>query len=67
MTLAVSYLPQARDDIDAAYLYYEQQCPGVGARFVSALQDQVSLIQKNPGSHGVIYQEIRAAVLRHFP
>ncbi len=29
----VVFLPQARDDIDSAYVYYEQQQTGLGYRF----------------------------------
>lgn len=65
--LPVVYLPEARDDIDAAYLAYEQQRVGLGDRFVEAVRDQVARIQGNPALYGVVYQDVRAAPIRRFP
>jgi plasmid stabilization system protein ParE len=67
MSLPVVYLPAARDDIDRARLQYEEQRSGLGERFVSAVESQVNRIHKNPGSWGIVYQDIRAAALRRFP
>ncbi|MCI0460959.1 MAG: type II toxin-antitoxin system RelE/ParE family toxin [Gemmataceae bacterium] len=67
MTLPVVYLPEAQDDIDAAYAYYEQCLAGLGDRFLEALRDCVSRIADAPEMYGIVYQDIRAAPLRRFP
>jgi hypothetical protein len=38
MSLPVVYLPEAQDDIDAAYAEYEQRLTGLGERFLDALR-----------------------------
>ena len=37
MSLPVVYLPEAQDDVDAAYAAYEQRLAGLGNRFLAAL------------------------------
>jgi toxin ParE1/3/4 len=64
---AVVYLPGARDDIDIAYLGYEQRQAGLGDRFADTVRDQVARIQANPSLYGKIYQDVRAAPMRRFP
>jgi plasmid stabilization system protein ParE len=67
MTVPVVYLPEAYDDIDAAYATYEQQATGLGDRFLDALRVHVERIQAHPMLYGVYYQDVRAAPLRRFP
>lgn len=67
MSLPVVYLPEARDDIDAAYTAYEQRLAGLGEQFLEAVREQVARIQDNPALYGVLYQDVRAAPLRRFP
>ena len=37
MSVAAVYLPEAEDDVAAAYTYYEQQRAGLGDQFVEAV------------------------------
>ncbi len=55
MSVPVTYLPEAEDDIDAAYVYYEQRLTGLGDRFLQALRDGVDRIQENPALYSVFY------------
>ena len=66
MSLPVVYLPEAQDDIDAAYLQYEQRSVGLGDQFLEALRQQIERIADNPGRYGVVHQDVRAAPLRRF-
>jgi hypothetical protein len=65
--LSVVFLPEARDDIDSAFLYYQKQQAGLGFRFSSAVRDQVTRIQNGPETYGVAHLDVRAACLHHFP
>jgi toxin ParE1/3/4 len=65
--LPVVYLPEAQDDIDAAYARYEQRLVGLGDQFLDALRDQVDRIRANPDLYAVLHQAVRAAPLRRFP
>ena len=67
MTLPVAYLPEARDDIDAAYALYEQRLAGLGDRFLEALRQVIERIADTPDLYGIFHQDIRAAPLRRFP
>ncbi len=67
MSLPVVYLPEAEDDIDTAYSWYEGQRPGLGDQFLDALRDVVDRIADHPQLYGVLRRDIRAAGLRRFP
>ena len=67
MSLPAVYLPEAQDDVDAAYAGYEQRLAGLGERFLEALRDQVDRICANPALYGVLHQDVRAAPMRRFP
>jgi plasmid stabilization system protein ParE len=67
MSLPVAYLPEARDDIDAAYATYEARRSGLGAAFVQAVEDRVGQIQANPALYGLVNGDVRAAPMRRFP
>jgi len=67
MSRKVAYLPEAEDDIDAAYQWYEQQRDGLGDRFLRALREAADDIQDNPNLYALFLHDIRAAPLRRFP
>jgi plasmid stabilization system protein ParE len=67
MSLPVVYLPEAEDDIDAAYRHYEAQRPGLGDQFLEALQETVDRIRDHSQLYGLFRGDIRAAPLRRFP
>jgi toxin ParE1/3/4 len=67
MSLPVVYLPEAQDDIDAAYQYYEQRLAGLGDRFLDELRQVVERIADHPAFYGTVHQDIRAGPLRRFP
>jgi plasmid stabilization system protein ParE len=67
MSAPVVFLPAARDDLDAAYVYYEQQRRGLGDQFAVAVRHRIDAIQKQLLACGVIYNDIRAAPVQRFP
>ena len=67
MSLPVEYQPEAEDDIDAAYAWYEGQLTGLGDQFLEALREVVDRIRVNPQMYGVFRRDIRAALLSRFP
>ena len=64
---ALTFLPEARDDIDAAYSAYELRQDGLGERFLAALKRTLGVITENPLLYGRVLEAVRAAVLRRFP
>lgn len=59
--------PAAAADIDDAFLWYEQQRPGLGADFLRTVDDALAAIQSNPQLQVVIHRNTRRALLRRFP
>src|SRR5215211_3124709 len=62
-----TYLPEARDDIDLAFVHYESCHAGLGARFVAELQRVVALIEALPLMYAEVMTGGRAATMRRFP
>ena len=54
-------------DIQAAALWYEDQRPGLGMRFLSELDEVFKRIESNPKQFPQLEGEVRRALLRHFP
>jgi plasmid stabilization system protein ParE len=67
MSLPIRLLPEARDEFDAAVDWYEQQRPGLGSAFLDPVRDVFGRIAANPQLHGIVYQDVRKAVVRKFP
>jgi plasmid stabilization system protein ParE len=67
MSLPVRLLPEARAEFDAAADWYEQQRPGLGVDFVARVRDVLQRIAGNPQMHGVVYKDVRKAVVARFP
>ena len=59
--------PQSDLDIQAAAVWYEDQSSGLGARFLSGLNQVFRRIEDNPEQFPVVESEVRRALLRHFP
>ena len=67
MTLPMEYALEVREDLDAAYAWYEEQQTGLGERFMTAVSDLVSRIQSNPERFGRVRGEVRAGLVHRFP
>lgn len=60
-------MPEASDDIEKSYHYYEARCIGLGERFREKLVERLTLIQSNPELFNIVSRNLREAVLRVFP
>ena len=67
MSLPTSFLPEAEDDIEAAFTWYEGQAVGLGERFVEALHEVIYRICEHPQIYGLFHKDIRSAPLKRFP
>src|SRR5262249_41713560 len=65
--LPIRLLPEARDELDAAVDWYEQQRPGLGTAFLDRVQEVLARIAAKPQLHAVVYQDVRKAVVQKFP
>jgi plasmid stabilization system protein ParE len=65
--LPIRLLPEARDELDAAVDWYEQQRAGLGTVFLDRVREVVARIAANPQLHATVYQDVRKAVVQKFP
>jgi toxin ParE1/3/4 len=67
VTYTLVFRPQAEQETRAAQRWYEEQQPGLGARFADAMDEALQRIVSNPSAFPVVHGEIRRAVVRRFP
>jgi toxin ParE1/3/4 len=67
VTRTVLFRPQAAAEARAARRWYEEQQPGLGARFADAIDEAIERIASSPAAFPVVHGEIRRAVVRRFP
>jgi plasmid stabilization system protein ParE len=59
--------PAAEDDVEAAYRWYEEQSPGLGAEFLRSVEAALASVERNPEAYQLVYKQARRALLRRFP
>ncbi|MFO0811439.1 MAG: type II toxin-antitoxin system RelE/ParE family toxin [Gemmataceae bacterium] len=67
MKRRVRLLPEARAEFDDAGDYYEARRKGLGKDFVAKVRDVFRRISANPRMHGVVYHDVRMALVDRFP
>jgi plasmid stabilization system protein ParE len=61
------FTPQARVDIEEAYIWYEANRPGMGEHFRHELDRVWKLLEQFPHLGREIHRDVRRALIRHFP
>lgn len=59
--------PEAGADVAEGYSWYEEQRPGLGEEFLSALGACVAAFCRFPAMCPVVYASYRRALIRRFP
>lgn len=59
-------LPQAKEDILEAALWYDKKQKGLGKRFATLVREKVDFITQNPKSSNIRYDNVRTSVLMVF-
>ena len=67
MSLPIVLRPEVESDLLAAQAWYEQQLPGLGGRFLSAVEQVLARIEAMPEMYAVILRNVRRAKVRRFP
>jgi plasmid stabilization system protein ParE len=60
-------LPEAMEDIQQAYDWYEERESGLGEKFIRCLDDCLLSIRRIPMGYAKVYRNYRRAVVRRFP
>jgi plasmid stabilization system protein ParE len=61
------FLPEARNDISEAYLWYEEQSLGLGLDFLRCVEASFLSIQRNPLIYQIAHENYRRSLVRRFP
>ena len=61
------FIPEARNDIAEAYLWYEEQSLGLGMDFLRCIEASFLSIQRNPLLYQIVHEHYRRALARRFP
>ncbi len=67
MAVELVIAPEAAQDIDEAYGWYERRRPGLGEEFLSCVDACIQTICRLPEMHGKVHMEYRRALVRRFP
>ena len=67
MTSPPVLVPEAKADVADAYLWYEEQCLGLGMDFLRCVEAALSSIQRTPVIYPVVHEAYRRALVRRFP
>lgn len=67
MSLPAVFRPEARDEYDRAFAWYEGQRMGLGLEFEVEVELIVAEIAAHPKRYPVVLRDIREAPVRRFP
>ena len=59
--------PEAQQDVDEAYCWYEDRRPGLGEEFLCCVDACIQAICRTPEFHARTHEEYRRALVRRFP
>ncbi len=59
--------PEAEAELREAYLWYEEQRPGLGEDLLLCVDACLATIRRHPEMHPVVHGSVRRALLRRFP
>lgn len=66
MNYVLVFRPEAREELDEAYNWYESQQSGLGDEFLEYVDEVLNRICQQPELYVVVYRDVRRVVLRRF-
>jgi len=67
MKYALIIRPEAEQDMQGAFGWYEDRVSGLGREFLRCVDAAIAQINRAPAIHPVVYQDIRRVLTRRFP
>ncbi|HEX4950296.1 MAG TPA: type II toxin-antitoxin system RelE/ParE family toxin [Blastocatellia bacterium] len=67
MSYQVIIRPEAAEEVQVAFDWYEEKSKGLGLEFLRTAEACLEKIRRNPLSYPLAYKQTRKAVLRKFP
>ncbi len=59
--------PEAQQDVDEAYAWYEGRQPGLGEVFLSRVDACIQAVRRRPEMHTTLHENYCRALVRRFP
>ena|SRR5437667_4407157 len=59
--------PEARADLAEAFVWYEEQRPGLGSEFFAEVARVLEHIERSPEGHAIVGGQTRRALVHRFP
>jgi plasmid stabilization system protein ParE len=59
--------PEAEEDLQDTYNWYEDRAEGLGASFLLSIDASFHSMLRNPQKYPIVYKTIRRALTRRFP
>lgn len=59
--------PEAEQDVTESFEWYEERVPGLGSRFIAAVDDAIEHVRQHPTRYPITYRGIRQSLVKHFP
>jgi toxin ParE1/3/4 len=67
MNYSVVLDPEAEQEFEESYRFYENVRSGMGDRFAAAIQQAITALERQPASRQIVYGKVRRAVVVGFP
>jgi plasmid stabilization system protein ParE len=67
MAVELIVAPEAQQDLDEAYSWYEDRRPGLGEEFLGCVDACIQQIRRSPELHAKVHEDYRRALVRRFP
>ncbi len=58
---------EAEKELNDAYFWYEERRAGLGAEFVSSVDEALDRIRLDPESYPIVYRTLRQVLVHRFP
>lgn len=58
--------PEAEQDLDTVYHYFESQKPGLGFEFLAEITETIEVLEDNPMLFQRVHRELRRAIVKRF-
>jgi plasmid stabilization system protein ParE len=60
-------LPEAREEIDLAFKWYEEHILGLGYEFMRSVDNTLRMIDREPNLYPIVHECYHRALIRRFP
>jgi plasmid stabilization system protein ParE len=67
MAVELVVAPEVAQDVEEAYIWYEERRSGLGEEFLGCVDTSIQIICRSPELYPKIYQKYRRALISRFP